>query len=322
MLRRLARSVLGRPGGLGDRPPPVPPRTERAALLHDAIVSRRPADPPGYEGVVFSMDRAMQLDALLRSYHEHVAEPRPPLHLFYRTSNDGHQRSYRELLEEWGDRLASAVEETDFPADLGRRLDSIGSERIFFLADDDVFKNPVRFADLDPFDPTYHVVSLRLGEHLERAYTLDRPQPLPPFDERADLPDGMLTWSWKHGSGDWRYPLSIDGHVFATAEVGAMARELDYRAPNSLEGALNAHFGDLFRERAGLCFRESVLVNLPVNKVQTENENVHGEIHQDALLAKWNEGLRIDHRALAGVRNRSAHEELPITFVERAERDS
>src|SRR5829696_1488892 len=51
----------------------------------------------GAEGVVFSMDRAMQLHALLVSYQSRVANP-APLHVLYRASSAAHQAAYDEVL--------------------------------------------------------------------------------------------------------------------------------------------------------------------------------------------------------------------------------
>jgi hypothetical protein len=36
--------------------------------------------------------------------------------------------------------------------------------------------------------------------------------------------------------GDWSYPMSLDAHVFRTAEHSELALGLDYFNPNTLEG--------------------------------------------------------------------------------------
>ena len=52
-----------------------------------------------------------------------------------------------------------------------------------------------------------------------------------------------------------------------------------------------------------------------LNKVQKENKNIHGDIHQDFLLEQWRAGKRIDYRKLYGLQNISAHQEVTIELV-------
>jgi hypothetical protein len=152
-----------------------------------------------------------------------------------------------------------------------------------------------------------------MAPHVRRCYTLQKEQPLPEFRNHES---GFLTWKWNEGRYDWGYPLSLDGHLFSTAELRAMVRHTVFSAPNSLEKALQS-FGDLFLPRYGACFAESRIVNIPVNKVQTEIDNRSGGVHQDELLEKWEKGMRMDYRRLYDTVNESAHQELPIQLLAR-----
>jgi hypothetical protein len=68
----------------------------------------------------------------------------------------------------------------------------------------------------------------------------------------------------------------------------------------------------IYREGIGVCFRKSALLGVPWNKVQTDNRNISGTIHQDALLAQWQAGYRLRVASYLGYRNRGAHEELEL----------
>ena len=52
----------------------------------------------GLNGIIFSMDRALQLCALLESYYENVVNP-VRLIVIYKASSIEHLRSYQELIK-------------------------------------------------------------------------------------------------------------------------------------------------------------------------------------------------------------------------------
>jgi hypothetical protein len=69
--------------------------------------------------------------------------------------------------------------------------------------------------------------------------------------------------------------------------------------------------------RTGAGYRKSKIVNIPCNKVQKENKNICGSIHQDFLLEQWMKGYQMDYRSLYGFPNVSAHQEIPFDLVKR-----
>jgi hypothetical protein len=262
--------------------------------------------------VVFSKDRAPQLDLLLRSVACN-AQGMGTLSILYRASNSRHARAYREVLSRHAPVVTASVEQTDFRAQLVEILDSITHPRMFFLVDDVVFVRPVAFDALCAFPPAV-IPSLRLAPHLDYAYTMRRPMPLPVFSGGA--PAGMRLWRWRDGLLDWNYPLSLDGHIFATDEMRVLAGHCAFGSPNSLENALQ-QFRPVFLPRFGLCFEQSRIVNIPCNRVQNEIDNVHGTLHQDRILELWEQGREIDYEPLRETVNRSAHQELEFRFVDR-----
>lgn len=288
------------------------------------------------ECVMFSMDRALQLDAALGSYVKNVSNP-APVHLLYRATTLPHRKAYDEVLEEYQFVIANAVvqdKRETFKAQLLGIMDGIKSEKLFFLVDDDLF---VERLDLDEFvqlDTRAVIPSFRMGANLSECYTQQQPQPCPDFfclrnaaelTAERGLPiteenrDDLLYWDWRQGRYDWAYPLSVDGHLFSTAEIRALAKHTEFHSPNTLEGNLQGYIS-FFKHRKGVCYRKSRMVNIPCNKVQTDNSNLHGDLHQDVLLEKWQNGLRIDYGALYGFDNNGAHQEIELAFVERSER--
>ena len=267
-------------------------------------------------GIVFSMDRALQLHALLSSYLEQVEKP-APLHLFYKTSNAMHQKAYDEIIEMFSGKLASVSVQKPFRGKLIELLEAVESSKMFYLVDDDVFIDKIDMMDYAGYDTRYFIPSMRLGLNLKRNYTYGREQALPRW---VNFPQGgkdRSFWRWREGELDWAVPCSIDGNLLDTKEILHLSRIIPYQAPNTYESALLA-YAKWFGYRYGVCYSKSKIVNIPCNMVQTEIANIHGSLHQDALLERWQKGLQIDYRALYGVVNESAHQDVPFNFIKRA----
>lgn len=270
-------------------------------------------------GVVFSMDRALQLHALLGSYKDKVKNP-VRLTVIYRATSDRHRQSYQEVFEEYGDIIEAAVEQSDrsdFKTILVDVLENRDSERVVFFVDDLIFIEPVDMAAFARLGNPYVVPSLRLGENIRYANTGTLPASKPlfsgfPVDRETTATDGeLLCWRWGLGGLDWGYPLSVDGHVFQRAEILAFSRAIDFDSPNRFEANLQK-FGFLCQCRVGVCFRKSRIVNIPYNRVQSDYENMHGDVHQDEMLEMFEQGYRINRNAYYGITNSCVHEELPL----------
>ncbi|MCX5900061.1 MAG: hypothetical protein NTX06_04885 [Proteobacteria bacterium] len=270
------------------------------------------------ECIVFSKDRALQLHGLLRSFFEHV-RPQVPIQVLYNCSGPDHQKTYDEVLEIFkpeGVRFVQQQSCGSFRSDLLEQLAAVQSDKIFFLVDDIIFTGRVDLDWLCSFDSDRYVPTLRMGLNLKRSYTMQQAQPLPPLREEPATGAGTICWQWQDGVLDWGYPLSVDGHLFSTDEIEAMIRLIEFCAPNSLEQGLQ-RFIKLFLPRMGIAYRISKIVNIPCNKVQLENDNIHGALHQDDLLAQWQLGMQIDVQRLQGFVSESAHQDIEIPLTRR-----
>jgi hypothetical protein len=275
------------------------------------------APPPNGQGVgvVFSMDRALQLHALLGSYFELVRDP-APLHILFRATSPGHRQAFDEVFTLFQDRPITVVEQDDrpFKDQLLGIVGALAEDRLFFLVDDDLFVEPLDLPTFLAHDVRQVVPSLRMGVHLDRCYVAQQPQPLP---EDLVRDTDHLEWDWRTGVHDWAYPLSLTGHLFDRREMEVMLAHTTYRSPNTLEVALQ-RFLPVMAARRGWSFQKSRLVNIPCNKVQTDNDNIHGGVHQDDLLRHWQDGRQLDYRSLYGAVNTSVHQELDLRFIPRS----
>lgn len=285
-------------------------------LLHQSRqVNRNPASKEGISFIIFSKDRVLQLDGLIQSMLHHVTGTYS-IHILYCASNEAHDCAYRELADgiQNADRI-QWTKEADFKKDLVRTLQSVQTESVCFLVDDIVFIRPVNLDELHRNTIRGGIVSLRLGSNITFCYTKQKTMQVPTLNPSKKQND-LLQFSWEKGSYDWAYPLSVDGHIFPTSEISVAAERLDYRAPNTFERALQI-LKPLYQKRPGYCFESPRMFNIPLNRVQNENNNISGDISPDQLLQKWQEGKTLDIEALAAIRTNSVHQEISISFCKR-----
>lgn len=257
--------------------------------------------------IVFSKDRALQLDAFLRSYRDHVTPPLGRVHVLYTATSKRHLAAYQQVFAVHAFAVSHA--ETVFKADLLALLPTAGN--VVFFVDDQIFVRPWTVLEAPG-------LSLRLGTNLTRNYASgDAPQSLPPFE----IADGdLLSWRWGDGTLAWGYPLSLDGHVFTLADIRPLIEASDFTSPNTLESALQ-RFVPRFLEKRGTCYRLSKVVNVPWNRVQRDYDNRFSRdtyATPDRLLSVWEGGEQVDLQPLSGVLNESCHQEFPLMLEARA----
>lgn len=286
-----------------------------AGALSQRIAARRPRRPrQDIQVVVFSKDRAAQLDLLLRSWARHgVGAPR--VDVLWHSTSDRHERAYREVFERHRAVVARRTQQTHFRADLLRMLRLGAASRVMFLVDDLVLRARFDFAWLDGVDPLRAVASLRLGPEVNYCQTQARPIQPPPLRPAFD---GWLQFNWCEAWGDWAMPLSLDGNLFHRGEMCAILSRVPFKAPNSLEHALGP-YRFLFRRRRGLCRPAPALLNLALNRVQSEEFDFpHGEVDAEQLLRQWEEGLELDLSAVESLDAKSCHVVVEPAFARRA----
>ena len=268
------------------------------------------------EMVIFSKDRALQLHALLASMFEHVSGSYS-VRVLYCASTDEHLKAYQDVADLMlGGPAIEWCREDDFQQDLIKVLRAGKSDRVCFLVDDIVFIRPVDFDSLSGAILDQGILSLRLGRGIDFCYTKQKPMKQPALSKvRGE--EGLLQFSWGEGQYDWAYPLSVDGHVFPRHEMIVAVESLDYRAPNSFEGALQL-LNSLYSKRSGYCFELPRILNIPLNRVQDEKHNISADVSPEYLLEKWNEGMMMDYMSLAGVTTCSVHQELDVKFCRRS----
>lgn len=261
-------------------------------------------------GIVFSMNRPLQLFALLESYYNLCEDP-ATLYIIYKATGNDFDNGYKEVENYFTKRDLVFVKEKSFKKDLIATLNKISSKYLFFLVDDNIFKSRFAFNDYLTFPKKdNYILSLRLGKNLDYCYTQAIEQVLPHFKKIGYF----NCWKWRTGIADWNYVFSVDGHIYNTKELQVMSKLIPFKAPNSYEANMNV-FRYILRRKKGLCYSKSILINLCLNRVQNEIENISGEISVEELLNIWQNKKKIDINYFHNLKNKSAHIEvtsLPI----------
>lgn len=284
----------------------------RSALNWDRVNWGGNGVPLDLDCVVFSRDRPLQLDALLRSMRELVT-PQLKATVIFSCTEASYLDAYREIEEQnepFDVRFVN--EENDFRGTLLCELDRMTGSHIVFLVDDIVFVESIDIEELSRVDLWHTIPSLRLGQNVRYSYTKDIALDLPNFDRVSDR---LLSFTWTDGRSYWGFPLSVDGHIFPIDMVRKMTSLIKFEAPNTFESGLQI-FSRMFASTRGLCYKTSRLVNIPCNRVQDEFPDARsGETTPEELLELWNKGLRIDISKLRGGSYQSAHQEVPFDLI-------
>ena len=299
-------------------------------------------------GIVFSRDRAFQLDGLLRSFFLHCRDWETlKLCVLYKATSDLHTRQYADLRQAYAQHPVRFISEKTFKDDLLKLLDGSaqhprkralysleerlgrwfgypfhlftpprGSETILFLVDDNIFVRPFELEEISAaLTSQVNAVgfSLRLGTNTTHCYPLDKPQALPEF---VPVRDRVVGFRWAGAEGDFGYPLEVSSSVYRLQELLPLLVMLPYANPNQLEEQL-ARRAKKFRRRAPLlaCFRQSVTFCNPVNRVQTMLDNRVGSLREyssEGLAEMFAAGYRLDVDAYHDFVPVSCHQEADV----------
>jgi len=256
--------------------------------------------------IVFSKDRACQLEALLRSMETYFHYPHIT-YVLYHASTPEFERGYNRLINKQKNIIW--VRQTDFKSDFLSLINTTVRKEypyLMFLVDDIIFVREFTGKPLlERFDLDQDIlaVSLRMGENITYCYTRDISTTPPTF-----LPGNR--WEWRTASpGYWNYPMSQDGHIFRTTEIIESLSPLSFTNPNTLEAISAAHPID---KPYLMCDRRPCLINLPLNVVQNVYRNRHGSITEEMLNKYFLEGLVIDIQPMAQKAYTSCHVEKDI----------
>ncbi|SFM98322.1 hypothetical protein [Variovorax sp. OV329] len=282
-----------------------------ARAIAARVGSRLVTSPTSHEPplvLVFSKDRAIQLELFLRSYAQQLSTPLP-LTVMYRATSEAHRQAYEEVFAGYSASELTVIAESAFKPDLLAVLRASNARHVIFFVDDIVFIHPVDTRLLEQWDARDGVLSLRLGRNITHSFNRGNiEQPQPPQLESATLGEQPLArWRWSTGVLDWSLPTSLDGHLLPLPDLVPVIEQASFKAPNSLEGAIG-QYKFLFKWRWGYCWEQARIMNLPLNTVKTEDYDFpHQGWDAEQLLEAYQRGLRLDVSELPLSEHNSCH---------------
>ena len=228
--------------------------------------------------IVFSKDRAMQLDLLLQTMFDRFKIDDYKVNVLYTSSNDDFQRGFDILISKYPD--VNFLKEKSFKSDL-LSLFNDSDYTMFFVDDiifyDDVILNKEELHNIFMLTNA-NCFSLRLGLNTVNCYTQQRLNNLNNYNTHnfyhdIYLIEPVISWKVKDGTHDYAYPMSTDAHIFRTNYIKNLCEAIEYTNPNTFE-ALLSNFSN--PEIIISSYRESKIVNSPINKVQNVFQNLAG----------------------------------------------
>ena len=230
--------------------------------------------------ILFSKDRAMQLDLLLQSILLNFNVEDYKLNILYKASNDEYNRGYNMIRDSYPQ--FTYKKEENFKEDLLSLFND--SKYTTFLTDDDIIYQSFKLNN-DELHNIFMLTeancfSLRLGLNTRHCYTQQRLNSLEDFKTHnfyydIDLIEPVISWKVKDGTNDYAYPMSVDGHIFKTEYIKNLCEVLEYTNLNLFESFLS-NFGK--PETIISTYKHSKLVK---NITKTYNNEELNEIYLD-----------------------------------------
>lgn len=260
--------------------------------------------------IILSKDRAMQLDSLLRSINNKFKIPYQAISILYKYSSRDFMNGYEKLINRKILPKSNWFKESCFEEDVHKLCNTLDdSSLIMFLVDDNVVFNTFENREIfKAFTEQHLFISLRAS----RKYK-DDVQPVFIKDK------SYLEWKWNYYNKKpvtWNYPFSIDGNIFRVSVIKKILKKISFTAPNSFEGNMHRyrHAWWIKRIKRALAPVEPVVVNNPLNSVQTEGETWNKNISVGNLNEKYLEGYQINNNILYSATPTGIHYPMDIVF--------
>jgi len=268
--------------------------------------------------VVFSYDRPMQLYACLESVEKYIIGLEKQ-HVIYRTSSEAFDKAYRVVEARFPNVIFHKQSKVEPHVDFKKfvlfsvysKLSS--AEYVLFGVDDIIVKDTV---DIEPCVKAMQKEEawgffLRLGKNITHTFSHGRDTPVPPGTTTKEQ---YFVWEFHQGQGDWCYPNTVDMTLYNKEKINKYLKTTDYTNPYFLEDKW-AQVADY--QKKGICSLQSKVINIPVNQVGAFANRCLNTYTPQELLKLFEQGLKIDIKAFYRIENRSAHADVPLSFIPR-----
>ncbi len=266
-----------------------------------------PFSPQKVDILIFSNDKPIQLYACLESVQRYISNFEH-LTVLYKATHRSFGAAYEKVKSAFP--LVRFVEEPKgaFQSKLEKIVFGSPSKYILFGTDELIVKD---FVDLKAC--AYQIEKtgaygfyFRFGRHLTQSDLSHQFLPLP---KSHPLSGGIYAWDLGKGEAEWGSAPSLEMTLFHKQEIQNILSDLKCKSTRDLE----IGWAEKMPQKAlGLYFERSKLV-----RIQSEGTGKTAALSSEEMLAKFNQGLKIDIDPLYKVENRSAYLDYLPEFVMR-----
>lgn len=265
--------------------------------------------------IIFSLDRAIQLELLLKSIVDHDREQFLDVAILFSYTSASHEESYQVLMDRYPQFQWVAEERfhrkkigplantywhnyywwlrykysrnvsSNFRKQLIGTMRSNKKDMVMFLTDDSMFYRDIKV----PFYPIEQIrkkpkncsFSLRHGTNIAGGN----------FGTAGEL----LYWSRfdEHEHPEWSFPFSVDGHIYSKKFLLEVFSKVWFKNPNTLEGNIACYVRERELLQSLFANTESCLVGFELNRVQNISNNNNLNISNQYLNYLFNKGYRM-----------------------------
>lgn len=271
--------------------------------------------------LIFSYNRALQLDATLRSLMFHCEDiTETHIKILFKADSNIHRNQYVQIQKEYLKfPEIQFVEETVFRADVISLM--VPFDYVLFLVDDNLFVEPFKLKDIVQIlelEKESIGFSLRLGKNTNYCYSLNCQQDLPDYNTLNNM---FMKFNWTNAKADFGYPLEVSSSVYSVIKLLPLIQKIPFNNPNTFEANLDANKSMFQNDFPFLhSYEKSKTFCAPINKVQTvAKDNRVGnrkEYSANELAKIYNDGKRIDISNYIGFTPNACHQEVKISFIE------
>jgi hypothetical protein len=249
--------------------------------------------------IIFSKNRASQLDCLLRSIHMNC-KIFDNICVIYKYTSNLHKQAYDKIKKEH-DYVLFQLQDS-FTSNVNNL---IYFDKTCFLVDDLIFYRPIEKHEKESlFLPSKTIcISLRLGLNLYNA----------PHNYVSQ--DGAILYEWQKETKNFSYPMSLDGHIFTSDDIKKAIKHLVFNNPNQFESRLQAKANRYYDKvkifKTPLCFSNVI------NRVSDTSNCSYGEkfpYDVDSLAKIYLDDQVIDYDSMDFTGIRNCHWEVELKF--------
>ena len=257
--------------------------------------------------IIWSKNRACQLDLLLRSIQDHFPDAGTIFILYHSTSED-YKGGYDKLKAKQFPMLIKWIQQENFETDIKCILDKMFTPYILGISDDCVFIKDAILPDDFKLENDEICFSLRHGNNHNYCLTANKEMVIPIFIREGNT----IKWEWPMSDSyaDYGYPSAVDSSIYDRKYITAIWKSLSFNNPCDLENEFNHKYRN-YSKPYMKSFTDCRLLSIPANRTNDSSNNTFEGLTAEQLNKYWLDGIEISTENLYNITVQSCHKYIP-----------